>query len=237
MRYFAAGLVLLALTAPGPANAQTGHDPSHSPYRDIRHGHSLVATVGRIGGDGGSLGLGPNSGTVYGLRYDIRLSGPIQFGFSVGNGDLERLIQDPDDSVATRTTGPVSQSVTFAEVALQFNLTGAKTWRGLAPYFGGSAGFALGSSVPADTTGYEFGNKIYLAPTVGLRYFITGGLHIRAEARALFWKLSYPQSFAEEPDLEPGTASDPNALRSAGKLDEWTNSSWLLVGLGFTFSL
>ncbi len=236
MRYLVSCLVVVTLINPGRAEGQAGHDPRHSPYRDIRHGHSVTALVSRIGGDGGSLGLGPHGGTIYGLRYDIRVSGPIQFGFSVANGNLERLIQDPDDSVATRQSGPVSQSVTFAEVALQFNLTGAKTWRGLAPYVSGAAGFALASSVPSDSTGYEFGNKIFLAPAVGLRYFISGGLHLRAEARALFWKLTYPSSFAQEPAAEPGDANNPNALIPDGKLDEWTTSSWLQVGVGFTFS-
>lgn len=237
MRHISSLLVVATLAAPGLAGAQTGHDPAKSPFRDIIHGHSIVASAGLFGGSGGDLELGPHNGTVFGLRYDIRVSGALQFGFSIANGTLERLIQDPDDSVATRTTGPVDQSVTFAEAAVQFNLTGGKTWRGLAPYVGGGGGFAFGSSVPADTTGYEFGNKFFFVPHVGVRYFITDRVHLRAEARSLFWKLTYPASFADEPAEEPGTATESNALRLSNELDEWTSNTWFTIGLGFTFSL
>ena len=237
MRHITTLLVAVSLAAPGIARAQAGHDPSRSPFRDILYGHSVVAAAGLFGGSGGDLEMGPHDGTVFGLRYDIRVSGTIQFGFSVANGTLERLIQDPDDSVATRTSGPVDQSVTFAEVALQFNLTGGKTWRRLAPYIGGGAGIAFGSSVPEDTTGYDFGNKFFFVPHVGVRYFITDRVHLRAEARTLFWKVTYPSSFADEPDAEPGDATNPNALRPDGKLEEWTSNTWLTIGLGFAFSL
>ncbi|NNG16523.1 MAG: hypothetical protein HKM89_08585 [Gemmatimonadales bacterium] len=237
MRHIPSLLVAASLAAPGIAHAQAGHDPSRSPFRDIIHGHSVVASAGIFGGSGGDLELGPHDGTVFGLRYDIRVSGAIQFGFSIANGTLERMIQDPDDSVATRTGGPVDQSVTFAELALQFNLTGGKTWRRFAPYIGGGAGFALSSSVPQDTTEYKFGNKFFFVPHVGVRYFITNRVHLRAEARTLFWKLTYPDSFADEPAEEPGGVGDSNALRPDAKLDEWTSSTWLTIGLGFTFSL
>ncbi len=237
MRLLGSLLLALALPLPTTAMAQAGHPPSGSPYRDIRYGHSVLLNVGQFGGGGGRLELGPHDGTLYGLRYDIRVSGPIQFGFSVANGTLERLIQDPDDSVATRTSGPVPQKVTFAELAIQFNLTGSKTWRGLAPYIAGSGGLALSGGVPADTTGYDFGNKFYIVPAAGLRFFLTPNIHLRAEARSVFWKLSYPVSFAEEPAEEPGDAASPNALLPDGRLDEWTSSRWLLIGLGVSFSL
>jgi hypothetical protein len=237
MRHIATLLVAASLAVPSIAPAQSGHHPSRSPFRDILYGHSIVLSAGTFGGSGGDLELGPHDGSVFGLRYDIRVSGALQFGFSVANGTLGRMIQDPDDSVATRTSGPVDQSVTFAELALQFNLTGGKTWRRIAPYLGAGGGFALSSSVPQDTTEYEFGNKFFFVPHVGVRYFITDRVHLRAEARTIFWKLTYPESFADEPAEEPGSVGNSNALRPDAKLDEWTSSTWLTIGLGFAFSL
>ena len=57
--------------------------------------------------------------------------------------NLERFIVHPDVVLARRFAGPVEQRVSFAEVDLQLNLTGGKTWRGLAPFVGLGLGLAL----------------------------------------------------------------------------------------------
>jgi hypothetical protein len=37
---------------------------------------------------------------------------------------------------------------------------------------------------------------------------------------------------------EPGTADNPNAvIPNNGRLDQWATSSWLLAGLGYSFTL
>ena len=64
----------------------------------------------------------------FGARYDIRPVGALLIGIGVYHGNLERLIVDPFVVLANRVKGPVKQPVTFAELALQFNLTGGKTW-------------------------------------------------------------------------------------------------------------
>ena len=144
-----AAIGLCALTARS-VFAQVGHPPQSSPYRDIRKGHTITAIGGYFGGDGGTLGIGPHDGPLYGGRYDIRTGGTIQLGLGVIYGDLERFIVNPNVPEAERRTGPVKQSVTFAEVALQFNLTGGKTWHRLAPFVGASGGLAISSNTPAD---------------------------------------------------------------------------------------
>ena len=145
---------------------------------------------------------------------------------------------DPFVELANRTSGPVDQSVTFAEANLQLNLTGGKTWHRLAPFVGSGFGVAFAGSTPADTSGFKLGRKIYLAPYAGLRIFATDRLSLRGEARAVFWKLKYPPSFEREPALEPGDPPDnSNAVITDGRVSEWSTSSWLLVGLGYSFSL
>ena len=235
----AAGVAAATLTlgAFTPAAAQVGHAPSSSPYHDIRKGHSFTALVGRFGGDGGEFGIGPHSGTVYGFHYDLRAGSTIQVGLGFARGDFERLIVDPFVELANRVSGPVQQTVTFAEVNLQFNVTGGKSWHGLAPFVGTGVGLTFPTSTPADTSKFEFGRKFYLAPNVGVRVFLTDRLHLRGEARATFWKLKYPTTFQAEPVLEPGDPPDnSNAVITDGPLSEWTTSSWLQVGLGYSFS-
>ncbi|HEY5939744.1 MAG TPA: hypothetical protein VIT87_02905, partial [Gemmatimonadales bacterium] len=136
--------------------------------------------------------------------------------FAVAQANLQRFILDPTLPPENRVTGPVKQSVTFIEIALQFNITGGKSWHRIAPFVGSGFGLALASDTPADAL-FDFGNKFYLAPNAGLRFFLTDRLHLRGEARAAFWKLTYPSLFEN--------------VR-----EEWIVSPWLQVGLGYSFS-
>ncbi len=227
------GLCGLALQS---GAAQVGHPPGGSPFRDVRKGHTLTATGGYFGGSGGGFNIGPHRGEVFGGRYDIRSASTIQLGLAVARGNLDRFIVNPFVTLANRRSGPVRQVVTFAELALQFNLSGGKSWHRLAPFIGAGVGLAFAKSTPADTSQYNFGRKFYLAPSVGFRFFITDRLHLRGEARAAFWKLKYPTTFQAEPVQEPGTDEDSNAVIEGNNLGEWTASPWLQVGLGYSFS-
>jgi hypothetical protein len=126
----------------------------------------------------------------------------------------------------------VDQTVSFAEVNLQFNVTGGKTWHRLAPFVGVGGGITFPSGTAADTSGFELGHKIYFAPHAGFRFFLTDRLHLRTDARVLFWKLNYPASFTRVPPDEP----EAPPVITDGNTSEWTTSSWLQAGLGFSFS-
>jgi len=119
------GLTALLALLPAALAAQVGHRPESSPYRDIRKGHTVTPYFGQFGGSGGRFEIGPHDGNIYGLRYDLRTGSTIQIGLAVARADLQRLIVDPFDSLSRRVSGPVDQTVTFAEANLQLNLTGA----------------------------------------------------------------------------------------------------------------
>jgi hypothetical protein len=218
------------------AVAQVGYPPGSSPYRDIRKGHTFTVIGGHFGGDGGDFEIGPHNGLVFGVRYDIRTASAIQLGLGIARGELDRFIVNPFVRLSNRRTGPINQAVTFAELHLQLNLTGGKSWNRLAPFVAATGGLALASGTPADTSGYDFGRKLYLAPAVGFRYFLSNRLHFRADARATFWRLNYPTTFQAEPVEEPGTEENPNAVIQDNQLTEWTMSPWFQVGLGYSFS-
>ncbi len=233
-----AGLLLVSIAA--PLTAQVGHNPASSPYRDIRYGKTFTALVGDIGGNGGKIGVGPHDGRSYGGRFDIRLSAPVTFGLSISKATLQRLVVSAADSVATRVTGPVDQDVTFIEAALQLNLTGRKTWHRLAPFISGSAGWMHGADLKAsqgaDSSGYRFGNKIYLTPSAGLNLVLTDNVALRFEARQMFWKLSYPLSYTNEPAAEPSTVENKsNAVLPDGKRDQWSGAREFRAGLSISF--
>ncbi|MBA3658429.1 MAG: hypothetical protein H0W67_02410 [Gemmatimonadales bacterium] len=224
------------MTLVGTAAAQVGHRPDASPFRDVRKGHTVTAMGGWFGGGGGRFKIGPHAGTIFGGRYDIRSARTIGLGLGIFHATLDRFIIDPFVEVANRLSGPVSQGVTFAEIDIQLNLTGAKTWHRLAPYVNIGGGLASAGTTAADTSRYKFGRKFYFVPAIGTRLFITDRLHLRAEARTAFWKLKYPDSFRQEPVLEPGTESAPNAVIPDGRTSEWSANPWLQVGLGYGFS-
>jgi hypothetical protein len=225
-------LLALLVSLPGLAAAQVGHAPDRSPYRDIPKGHTVTPFAAIFGGTGGRFAIAPHDGTIFGFRYDIRTSSALQLGVGFARGTLERMIVDPFVAVEDRVSGPVDQTVTFAEANLQLNLTGGKTWHRLAPFVGVGGGLTFPTSTPADTSGFELGRKIYLVPSAGVRFFITDRIHLRTDARVVFWKLNYPATFEREPTL------DPNAppVIDDGRVSEWTTTSWLQAGVGFSFS-
>jgi hypothetical protein len=220
-----------------PVAAQVGYPPGHSPYHDIPKGHTITALGGYLSGTGGRFGIAPHDGAIFGIRYDIRSASALEMGLGFARADLDRLIVDPFVKVADRVSGPVKQTVWFAELDLQFNLTGGKTWHRFAPFVGAGVGFTFASRTDADTSGFKFGHKIYLAPNVGFRFFITDRLHLRGEARATFWKLKYPTSFEQEPTLEPGNPPlTSNAVITDGRVSEWNATPWLQAGLSYSIS-
>src|SRR6478752_5566671 len=95
MRNFGRLVPLLLASLTTAAAAQVGHPPSHSPYTDIRRGHTLTFLGGHLDGDGGQFAIGPHDGSVFGARYDIRTSRPLQLGIGILHSELDRLIVDP----------------------------------------------------------------------------------------------------------------------------------------------
>ncbi len=214
----------LAAAVPALARAQVGHAPTSSPYHDLFKGSTITFLGGRFGGGGGSVGVGPQNGHTFGLRFGFHATRPLELALAVSKANLERLLIDPTMPSAARVTGPVDQPVVFVEADIELNLTGGKTWHGVAPFVGAATGIGFGEGIAADTSGYNFRRKFFLAPNAGVRIFVTDRLHIRGEARAVFWKLSYPNSFRVR----------PNPVLLDGRLNEWDLSPWLLVGLGYT---
>lgn len=228
---FGCAVGALVALATSSAAAQVGHPPESSPYRDIPRGSSWSLMVGYLQGNGGSLGIGPRNGMTYSLRYDLRKSGFVTGGLALTYMDLERDVLDADDPAATRRSGPDPVNVVEAQAVLQFNLTGGKTWHHVAPFFTAGLGYALGSDVTRDTSGYQFGNRFSISPGAGLRLFLGKNLHLRFDARRLFWKLKYPASYEEDPANGPN--DDP--VITNGKLSDWTSGWWFIGGVSFSF--
>jgi hypothetical protein len=222
-------LLGVALAAPSLA-AQVGHDPARSPYRDLRYGQFVSLTVGKVFGAGGQLGIAPHDGQVAMLRHDFLADRPLSISLGGGYARLDRNYAVLD-VVTDRLRGPIRHGVWFAEFIPQLNFAGGKTWHNLAPYLNVGLGVAMSEKLPADTSGYKFGTKFYLAPAAGVRIFVSRRLFIRLEARSMFWSVGYPARYRDDPD---GPFAPEGPLLT-GELKEWTPTPILHAGFGFAF--
>lgn len=224
-------LAMLALAAVATtAAAQVGHDPAHSPYRDIRRGSGLLASVGWLGGDRGSVPVGPGPGTTLGLHYSLAGGGPVVLLAGATFAALDRYVIDPDSSAATRRSGPEPNDILQLDVGIQLRLTGGKSWRGIAPYLGMALGLAFELRGPNDPGNYTFGTKFTLAPGAGLRIHPARRLTVVADVRYTFWRLGYPTTY------RVANAVDSTTVLPAGASEtDWTTHPSLRVGVGWTF--
>ena len=231
-RWLILGTVLMSMPA-SYVSAQVGHDPGTSPFRDIPLRSGPVFFVGRLTGDRGRAGAGTSNALTIGARYEIPAGRSIVLLFSGAYLMGDRFIIDPtaDSSSPRRRTGPYDSNLLLTDFGLQLRLTGAKSWRGLAPYIGTGVGLVFDVDSPGDTTGsqYEFGTKLTLHGATGVRWYPSRRLTITADLRAQMWRLRYPTSFK---------TPAPDGSRVIPVLDpstDWTLHPWLSIGVGWTF--
>lgn len=210
-----------------PLAAQVGSAPAKSPYRDIESSHTFTPLAGYMWGSGGTLGIGPHRGDVFGFRVDTRVSAPLAIGFQLTYTDAKRNYFDLKDTTGTALRGEINTRVIQAEVGVQINLTGKKAWHHLAPYVGMNGGLAFGKKAAVDSSGYNFGTKFTFAPMFGVRVPIVRGVLLRAEWRWNFYQIKYPSTYSlPTPALE--------TLLGA-TLSEWVATPQLSAGLSIGF--
>jgi hypothetical protein len=217
-----------------PCAAQVGYPPDRSPYRDIKSGGTPVFGFGYLGGSRGKVGVGPSHGDVWSVRYELPLGRTFGASLEFADALATRFVVDPTKDASVRTTGPVQNNLAIADLGLQMVLTGGKTWHGLAPFIGVSLGVASAKRLASDTSQYNFGTKAMFGGEAGFRLYLARRLSLRADAKLLLWKLSYPLEYRVPPTTCSGTGC--NSVLSAGDaLTEWARESWLDIRLGWTF--
>jgi hypothetical protein len=225
-----AGLVWLGVVASwNVCAAQVGYPADRSPYRDILVGSTVVLSGGYLSGTRGRVGVSPSQGNVYSFRFERPLGPTIGVMVSAADALTSRFVIDPTKDSTSRTTGPVNNSVALIDVGFYLMLTGGKTWRGFAPFIGVAAGAALASRPPGDTSTYIFGTRFEFAPEAGIRWYPARHLSVRADARLVFWKLTYPLQYKQ-----PGPDGS-RVLPLDATTTEWTKHPWLSLGVGWTF--
>jgi opacity protein-like surface antigen len=220
--------LVLLLAGAAPLAAQVGYEPHDSPFRELPHATGVTLLAGYFDGGGGSVGVGPHDGWMYGARFQVRSNRSLSIGAGVLFGDLQRRLLDPNAPAGERDKGMVTESMIIPEAVITMNLTGGKTWHRLAPYLGFGVGAAIGGNTPADTSGYDFGTKFSFAPFAGLRLHPVPNIAIRGEIRGNLWKLSYPISYRT-------TNDDGDIIIADGAVTEWVMAPVYLFGASFFF--
>jgi hypothetical protein len=226
----AALLVLCAALAPA-AQAQVGHNPLHSPYRDLRVHHQFTFSGGYLAGGGGAAGVGPRQGPLGGVRYSLSLSAPLELTGAVYDGQLTRHLLDPTAAPNKRDLGTATQTVLIADVGFNLRITGAKTWHGLLPYVGFSMGIADGGAVTEDNSGFSFNRPFQFGPHLGVRYYQGSSISLWVEGWDPMWRLRYPLAFFSTSVTGAAPVLDPSVYKQT----QWVHNPTLLIGLGITF--
>ena len=190
-------IAVLLLAGASPAAAQR----ITTPYRFFEETQSVGITALHLSTDEGSLGLGPRSGTGFGVRYDIRLSGPFFVEAEAVYLPTTRAVVDTIvvDSAFTEV-GEADISVALLQASLRLNLTGQRTWHRLLPFVFLGIGTAIEvqddeeaevTIVPSART--DFGTTFAGQLGAGIEWFPVERVAIRADVRNIFWQLRTPE--------------------------------------------
>jgi hypothetical protein len=221
--------LLALLIVPGVAAAQN----IDSPYRFLDTRQAVGVFAGQLLTSRGALGLGPRSGPILGVRYDLGISGPFVLEADLGWFAKSRAVQDTVPGDTTRASvGDVDFRAITAQASLRFNITGPRTWHGILPYvlFGGgittdvSGDAEPDASLPADVR-FDFGTSFTGVLGAGFEWYPgeSGRAGIRLDARNLLWKLKTPGAFLR--------GDQARILPS----DEWAQNFALTAGVVFRF--
>lgn len=208
-----------------------------SPYEHVETTHRVGVIAGYLFTDpdvsltdSTSAALGHQSAPMFGVRYSLRASGPLSVAASVAVSPGERKLFAPRvnlDStvVSAEDVGmTVPSTVVMADVGLRFDLTGPRTWRGLAPYAAGNGGIVADirgsfneeteAELPASAL-FRFGPAFAVGGALGTDWFPNQRASLRVEVQGRLWRLNAPT----------GLLSDRTQERS-----EWNPVVGLSVG-------
>jgi hypothetical protein len=233
----AAALLLPAMLAgAGTLAAQT----VPSPYQYLTKKQSVEITAGYLFTDPTvhvndtlTAAFGPQSAPLVSMAYSLRVSEAVSLRAEVGYAPSKRSVYRADVTSDTTTVSPVRTSTKVdiplyvADAGLRLNLTGARTWHGMAPWAGAGAGLvgwikgtsADEASVPV-TERFQFGPAFALALRAGNDWYPTQRLSVGVHASDYLWKVKVPRGFQ----------SGSKAVTS-----EWTHNFGVTAGAAVHF--
>ncbi|MEX2527552.1 MAG: hypothetical protein WEA09_07930 [Gemmatimonadota bacterium] len=223
--------LVAATTLLGPTEAMGQRITS--PYRFVDTRHEVSAFGGVLAADAGRFNLGPQPGTLLGVRYSFDATGPLSLESAVSVLDTDREVVDPRRVAGNRTIGETPMRLATVDGRLRLTFTGQRTWNWLSPHIlagGGVAWDMAGRGVLDEELlqddRFNFGTSFVAVLGSGVRLVPTGEqVGLRADFLWNLWKVATPPGFRtyEEQDL----AEAPDG--------EWLSAPGISVSLGIRF--
>lgn len=201
------GLAVPRVSAQEPERAPT----IDTPYEWIQRSLRVGLFGGYLDADPGASKLGPDATPFGGARLRARISSPLSLEAGASYGLSERLVIDPRTEAPLTPVDTVSSDWLMIDAAVQFALTGARTWHDLQPYAVLGAGLlvGVGEKVSPELSNVEdapFRYEIGVAPGVqaglGIEWHLGDRLGIGLEARDHLWRIKAPEGFFETEVLD-----------------------------------
>ena len=219
---------LLALLVAAPMSAQqVGFPPAESPYRDLEFKQELSPYGGWASASRDAAGVLPQSASIFGLRYQIHLAGPVSFDGDFSRMGASRNVVDPKQNAGKRILGSTAAAVYGVNVGVALGLTGRKTWHHLVPEVRAGAG-VVSSEAKDDASGYTFGTPFAFTFGGGLKFVTVGRFQLRTDVTERLYKQKYPDSFYQ-------FSSDRTSLLTTESRSFWANQTLWTVGASLLF--
>jgi hypothetical protein len=219
---------LLAVLVAVPMSAQqVGYPPAESPYRDLEFKQELSPYGGWASASTDAAGVLPQSGSLLGLRYQLRLAGPVSFDADFSRMGASRNVVDPTQNAGKRILGTTDAAVYGVNVGVALALTGRKSWHYLVPEVRGGVG-VVSSEAKDDASGYTFGTPFAFTFGGGLKFVTVGRFQLRTDVTERLYKQKYPDSFYQ-------ASSDRTSLLTTESRSFWANQTLWTVGASLLF--
>lgn len=220
----ALAFVVVATTA----EAQVGHLPQSSPYRDVETSQEVTFFGGYYSAGRDEINIAPRGGPMFGLRYEKHVGGPAFLMARWSHVNSERFPIDPTKTGSAAQLGKRNVSLNLYDVNLALNLTGQKSFHHIVPVVNLGAGIAT-CSCEFDPDPYKFGTPFAFSFGGGLRYVPGGRFQLRADWNNYLYQLKYPAEYYVN-TTGTGAAAPPSQSRTF-----WKNNGALTLGASFLF--
>lgn len=219
---------LLALLVALPMSAQqVGYPPAQSPYRDLEYKQELTPYGGWASASTDPAKVLPQSASIFGLRYQIHLGGPVSFDADFSRMGSQRNVVDPTQVAGKRILGTTDAAVYGVNAGIALALTGRKSWHHIVPEVRGGLG-VLTSETKDDASGWTFGTPFAFTFGGGLKFVTLGRLQLRTDVTERLYKQKYPDSFFQ-------TSLDKTSLLTTQARSFYSNQTLWTVGASLLF--